>query len=89
MGNSHTSKNELPKYTWEEVGNSNGIDLFRRKDGLVAERRRITLDHRFNLDHEKDVYKKRENNSKGFVDVYEVDGVEEQNKKKEHFCQCA
>jgi|JI9StandDraft_2_1071091.scaffolds.fasta_scaffold1385010_1 hypothetical protein len=48
MGNSQDLKLELPKYDWTWVGNHNGLDLYRRQsDGLISEKRRIVLDHRF------------------------------------------
>ena len=63
MGNSHNDPNELPKYQWKQIDNCNGVDLFQRSnDGLVAERRKLSLDHHFSLDKEQRIYKMRELN---------------------------
>ena len=60
MGNSQENKYDLPKYEWVWVGNHNGLDLYRRtSDGLIAERRRIAVDHRFSMNTEKQIYKMR------------------------------
>lgn len=56
---------------------------------MIAEKRLITLDHRFTLENEKQIYKLRENNNLGFVKVYQVDGVEEsKNQEQSNFCRC-
>lgn len=76
MGNKTPTKDDLPRYDWKIDGNVNGLDLYRRKDGVIAERRKIKLDHRFGIEEEKKIYKVRETNEFGFVKVYEVDGAE-------------
>ena len=61
MGNKQENQYELPKFDWDWFGNHNGLDLYkRRSDGLLAEKRRIVLDHRFTYEQEREIYKLRE-----------------------------
>ena len=49
MGNGESVNSEGSPQKWSYYGNHNGIDLYRRADGLILEKRKITLDHRFDL----------------------------------------
>lgn len=53
MGNKEPNRTSLPSYDWQLKGNHNGLDLYQRNDGLIAERRRVTLDHHFDINTEK------------------------------------
>jgi hypothetical protein len=59
MGN-HNSKQLPPFADWEKLETENGTDIYQnKKNNSLAEKRSITIDPQFDLDHEFKIYHMR------------------------------